>query len=559
MKNSKYDFLKGTNIKFLLALIFGTVYNLMHLGAAYFMMVLIDAGNASDMAEIKRIVYKAIVFLLAFIILGIIRGITLKSYKQATMHNYKRMYVDSILAMKFTDFKKNANGKYLSNLTNNAQVISEGFVEGRINIIRASTRALAVIVVMLVMNWEMFLITLVCFTLPLFCGTVLNSRIVKLTSQVSDKNAKIVTSIKDLLAGFGVIKSFGAENEVSDSFSKDFNDLECDNAKLRQLDVLSYVFSDFSTLLMMIIVFIVGALFVVKGIMTIGGLMAFVQLLVNLQGPLEVLPGFIAKYNAAKKLINEDYIEIKEDEHGLEHLDTFSKGVDVKDLSFAYDGKNNVIHNVDIELKCGKMYAIVGSSGSGKSTLANLLCGNYPDYAGHIMVDNNEIRNIGNLYDTLTVIDQNVFIFNDSIYNNISMFKDFSEESMDRAIKLSGLSKLIEEKGGDYQCGENGSNLSGGEKQRISIARSMLLKKQFVIMDESTSNLDIVTARDIENTVYGLEDTLRLIITHNLNDTFLKKCDEIFVMKNGSIVEHGKFDDLLDRKQFFSSMYELWN
>ena len=106
---------------------------------------------------------------------------------------------------------------------------------------------------------------------------------------------------------------------------------------------------------------------------------------------------------------------------------------------------------------------------------------------------------------------------------------------------------------------ENGSNLSGGEKQRISIARSMLLKKQFVIMDESTSNLDIVTARDIENTVYGLEDTLRLIITHNLNDTFLKKCDEIFVIKNGSIVEHGKFDDLLDRKQFFSSMYELWN
>lgn len=88
MKNNKYDFLKGTNIKFLLALIFGTVYNLMHLGTAYFMMVLIDAGNAGDMAEIKRIVYKAIVFLLAFIILGIIRGITLKSYKQATMHNY---------------------------------------------------------------------------------------------------------------------------------------------------------------------------------------------------------------------------------------------------------------------------------------------------------------------------------------------------------------------------------------------------------------------------------------------------------------------------------------
>lgn len=557
--NKKYAFLKGTNVQYMLALFFGVTYNLMLIGPAYFMMKLVDAGNSNDMNTIKKLSIQALIFLGVFIIFGVIRGITLKKYKRIVMYNYKRIYVENVLAMNYNAFKKNNNGKYLSNLTNNTQLISEGYVEGKINLARASTRALAIIVIMLVMNWKMFLITLLCFSIPLFSGTVLNNKIVATTKKVSKKSTQVVTSIKELLTGFGVIKSFNAENEVNRILSKDFNDLEEENAKLRQLDTYSFVFSDFSALLMMLIVFGVGAFFALKGIMTIGELIAFVQLLSVLEGPIEVLPGFIAKYNASKKLIDEDYIEIEEDKTDNKKLSSINDNVEVKNLSFAYDGEHNVLKDISLKLEQKKLYAVVGSSGSGKSTLANLLSGNYLDYKGEILIDNEELHGIGNIYDVLTVIDQNVFIFNDTIFNNISMFKKFSEEDMTRAIEASGLSELIKEKGGDYHCGENGSNLSGGEKQRISIARSMLLKKQFIIMDESTSNLDIVTARSIEDTIYNLDDTLRLVITHNLNEVFLRKCDEIFVIKNGKIVEHGEFDNLLQRKQLFSSMYELWN
>ncbi len=556
--NKKYDFLKGTTGKFILALIFGVAYNLMHVGPAYFMMNLVDAGNASDMNNIKRVSIQSLIYIAAFLVLGFFRGITMRRYKRTAMYNYKRMYIENVLAMRYNDFKKKDNGVYLSNLTNNAQMISDGFVEGRINIVRSSARVIAIVVSMLVMNWRMFLITIISFLFPILSGTVVSNKITAVTKSVSEKNAKMVTCIKDLLSGFGVIKSFNAEKEVCNSVNKDLYDLEDESNKLRQIDIYSYAFTDGSSLLMMLVVFAAGAFFVTRNLMTIGGLIAFVQLLGVLETPVRVLPGYFARLAACKKLIEQDHISNDDDKSNYNSLTGLNKSVEIKNLVFSYDGEHDVLNDIDLELSSKKLYAVVGASGSGKSTLAHLLCGNYSDYKGEILVDGKELRDIGNIYDILTVIDQNVFIFNDTIYNNISMFKEFSEEDMKRAIDVSGLAELIEEKGGDYQCGENGSNLSGGEKQRISIARAMLLKKDFIIMDESTSNLDIVTARSIENTVYGLGNTLRLVITHNLNDVFLKKCDEIIVIRNGKIAEHGNFDELIARKQVFSNMYELW-
>lgn len=558
MNNNKYGFLKGTGGVFWLALFFSTVYNLMLTGPAFFVKVLVDAGNIKDMEKIKKVFVVAVIYMIVFIIFGLIRSVTLRKYKYKAMRNYKRDYIERILAMKYNDFNKNDNGKYLSNLTNNATLISDGYVEGRINIVRALTRAGLIIGVMLYMNWKLFLISLVCLLVPVVLGVFANKQIVKITSRVSEKNAHVVTSIKELLAGFGIIKSFKAEKEVSNSIGNSIDSLERSNAKLRQFEVLTFVFSDTPMLFMMIIIFVIGTFDVMNNKMTIGALMAFVELLITLQGPMEVIPGFFAKFNSAKKLIDEDFIEIESDSETSNSLAKLTSGINISNLNFSYDGTNEVLHNIDMKLESKKMYAIVGSSGSGKSTVAKLISGNYFNYEGNILFDESELKDIDNIYDILSIIDQNVFIFDDTIYNNISMFKDFSEEDMNKAIELSGLSELIKNKGGDYKCGENGSNLSGGEKQRISIARALISEKQIIIMDESTSSLDIKTAREIENTIYNLNDSLRIIITHNLNDTFLKKCSGIFVFKNGKIVENGTFDELIDRKQFFNNMYELW-
>lgn len=174
--------------------------------------------------------------------------------------------------------------------------------------------------------------------------------------------------------------------------------------------------------------------------------------------------------------------------------------------------------------KKGKSYAVVGASGSGKSTLLNFLMG-CDKYDGDIYFDTQELREISgkSLCDTISMIQQNVFVFNASIRDNITMFKEFPKTQVDEAIRLSGLSALVSEKGEHYFCGENGCNLSGGEKQRISIARSLLRKTQILLADEATAALDAETAYQVSDAILTLTDMTRIVVTHALDGKLLRR------------------------------------
>ena len=218
-----------------------------------------------------------------------------------------------------------------------------------------------------------------------------------------------------------------------------------------------------------------------------------------------------------------------------------------------------MLHNVNFTFDAGKSYAIVGSSGSGKSTLLNLLMASHNGYAGFICYDATELRQISSesLYEMVSVVQQNVFIFNASIRDNITMFSDFPRKEVDRAIELSGLSKLIAERGEDYLCGENGSGLSGGEKQRISIARSLLKKSQVLLVDEATAALDAQTAFQVSNAILDLNGMTRIVVTHSLDENLLKRYDCVLTLKNGSITESGSFDELMANKGYFYSLFTV--
>ena len=161
------------------------------------------------------------------------------------------------------------------------------------------------------------------------------------------------------------------------------------------------------------------------------------------------------------------------------------------------------------------------------------------------------------LYDVVSIVEQNVFVFDDTILNNITMYQEFDSTVLDNVINMSGLSKLVSEKGLDYYCGENGSNLSGGEKQRISIARSLLKNYRLLLMDEATSALDNETSMNIVDEILSIPNLLKIIITHNLNEKLLEKFDEIVVLKEGKIVEKGNFNDLMKENNIFASLYKV--
>lgn len=210
-----------------------------------------------------------------------------------------------------------------------------------------------------------------------------------------------------------------------------------------------------------------------------------------------------------------------------------------------------------MQFEAGKSYALVGGSGSGKSTLLNLLMGSYDSYDGRIDYDGKELKqlNLDSLYDLMSIIQQNVFVFDSNIQNNITMFKDFDQKRIQAAAEKAGLANLIEQKGFQYACGENGNGLSGGERQRISIARCLLKGSSVMLVDEATAALDANTAVAITNSILEIEDLTRIIVTHRLEETLLKKYDKIFVLQNGSLTEQGTFEELMNEKGYFYSLY----
>ena len=218
-----------------------------------------------------------------------------------------------------------------------------------------------------------------------------------------------------------------------------------------------------------------------------------------------------------------------------------------------------MLKDLDVQFDAGKSYAIVGGSGSGKSTLLNLLMGSSSNYQGEICIDGVSIKNIESesLYQLMTSVQQNVFVFNDTIRNNVTMFHEFPDKEVTLALERSGLSEFIEKHGEEFVCGENGANLSGGERQRISIARALLRKSPILLVDEATAALDAATARAVSFSILNLVGMTRIVVTHRLEEAILRRYDKILVMKNGTICEQGNFDTLMQQKGQFYSLFQI--
>ena len=181
------------------------------------------------------------------------------------------------------------------------------------------------------------------------------------------------------------------------------------------------------------------------------------------------------------------------------------------------------------------------------------------DYTGSVSYDGIEITDIQSesLYDLVSLIQQDVFVFNASIWDNITMFRDFAPSAVNQAIQMAGLQELVQEKGADYICGENGVGLSGGEKQRISIARSLLRQAQVLFVDEATAALDRQTAAQVMHSILRLQDITRIVITHDMDEGLLKEYDTILAIKEGCIIESGTFYELMEQKGYFYSLYTI--
>ena len=310
-------------------------------------------------------------------------------------------------------------------------------------------------------------------------------------------------------------------------------------------------------------IFLIGAVLALKGQITIGTVLVFVNLCNYLIAPIQVVPEHWASRKAARGLVEKLEKLTKENAtpDGDETLSVFKDCILLKDFSFGYEPEKMVLHNINTVFEKGKSYAVVGPSGSGKTTLLNLLVGTYRKYIGSLTLDNKQIKNLSadSLYNLIGMINQNVFIFDDTIRANITMFSDFSKEQVDKAIGLAGLDSVIKEHGEDYRCGENGSALSGGERQRIAIARCLLKGTDILLVDEATSSLDNETAQYISNSILDLQGMTRIVVTHRLDANLLVRFDNILMLNNGILCEQGDFKELMEKRGHFYALFTVSN
>ena len=481
-------------------------------------------------------------------------------YQKKALIQYKNNIYSHILDKNIASFNKHNTSTYISALTNDVKKIEEDYLFSAFDLITNIALLVSTIVVMLIYSPVLTLSGILLSLLPFVGAIIVGGKLSFHEREISDQNASFMHFIKDNLIGFSTVKVLKAERKIKELFDKNNSILETKKAnKTKTLELIGMVQTILS-LISQFGVFFIGAYISIKtNEIAPSVILLFVQLMNYIISPLMSIPTTLSKRLACKPIFSKisEIIKVENSAHQGKNIDDITK-ISISNLMFMYDDKV-VLNNVNYNFEKNKSYAIVGPSGSGKTTLVNLLLGKYNNYLGNIYYNDIELKEItiDSLFEVSSFVEQNVFVFDDSIINNITMYSNVDEELLKKTIKKSGLSKLIEEKGKDYRCGENGCNLSGGEKQRISIARALVKRAQLLLLDEATSALDNETSQSITYNLLGIDNTIKIMITHRLDEELLKKFDKILVMKNGEIVENGSYDELIKNNSTFKSLVEI--
>ena len=555
------SFYQGNRLNFALALIL-IVLNTG--GMLFFSWVLGEVTNIMAAGDLDRL-WQTLGITVVALVLILTVELLMYYFKTKFVHKALRQYKDlafSRLSEKsISAFSRENTSRYLSVLTNDANSIEENYLNRSILLIFQGAMFLGGLVMMLVLSWQLTLITIILSLIPIVCSLGMGKELAVREKAMSDQNEKFVAQVKDFLTGFSVIKSFKAEGEVSRLFRSSNAETERVKERRRQWDTRLTAITQSCGSVLQIGIFFYGAWLAIRGEIQMGTVLIILNLCNCFTQPIQVVPQYWASRKAALALIEKLARITKENagRTGKAIPPVLSDAIALDHVGFSYDPDKPVLQDLSVRFEAGRSYALVGPSGSGKSTLLNLLMGASPDYTGSIAIDGQELREVDtdSLYDLMSLIGQNVFLFDDTIRQNITMFRDFPDQAVDLAVNALSQSNLLAERGEEYRCGENGVELSGGERQRVSIARALLRGTPVLMLDEATASLDNQTAYEVTDAILGLEGLTRIVVTHRLEPGLLERYDEIVVLHAGKIQERGRFQELMEQKGYFYSLYTV--
>ena len=461
---------------------------------------------------------------------------------------------------------KKHSGKFISNLTYDVMHITNLLSTFLLNLFKDSLTLIALLVVMFMQNWQLALLSIIMLPLASITSRTLGKRINKVTTEAQEKSGDLTTYLVELFKNHKLIKIFQKEDYENIKSSKYLSELKEKNKKIQTVFLrMSPIMETLTGIMIAILIFYSGKL-IAENKIDIGDFFSFLAAMMLAYQPVRALSSLVmvAKQglSAASRIlpIIDQKNEINEID-GAQDLKIKEGEIEFKNVVFSYEKKEEqVLNSINLKFNSGKMTSLVGHSGSGKSTILNLIPRFYDAQSGDIIIDNQSIyqKKIQSLRKEISMVSQETTLFDDTVMNNIKYANEqATNEEVYKVAKLSFCEEFINNLPNKYETliGENGVRLSGGEKQRLSIARAMLKKSSIILLDEATSSLDSETESKIQEALKILtKDRTTIVIAHRLS-TILNS-NNIYVIDAGKIIANGKHEDLLKNSEKYKNFYE---
>ena len=605
------NFFKNNSLNLFMAVLGTSVLSLAILSVPQLFQILIDYLSGSREYSLRGIIFlTAGIFLMEFFSAVATYFFRTKFSTRAVLQ-YRNFACDYLLKKKVADFYASNSSVYLSALSNDLMKIKEQFLDQIPIITQIFFCGIGAIIVMLRYNVFLACMSCVLSLIPFFAALYSGKNMGELEERLSTKNAEYLAFLKDFSIGFTIIKSYKVE-AIFSKLHAAVNE-KTEETMLRRercVEKVNYFAAISGYITRLSILFLSAYIAFTRHSISIGTVIAFSQLIHYLIDPLSSLPSMLSEAKAAyrltdkfweiiksgeelqntsennrvkeeiaeiqsvtedKKIIEEQ--EISEQKQSLDEAALSLHGellsitsiarkacsISFNHIYFSYSEGKEVLKELNLRVKEGEKVVLLGTSGSGKSTILKILMSMERAQSGTIRVGGQDTMDLGEdrLFKEISYIQQEVFIFDGTIRENISLFQTYREEELQSVIERAGLRNLVKEKGLSYRCGENGAALSGGERQRISIARSLLRKTPILLADEITASLDKENTYLVLDTLLNIENTTEILVLHDLDSRILSRVDRICVLKNGKVEEEGNFTELLEKKGYFYALYHV--
>ncbi len=461
---------------------------------------------------------------------------------------------------------KKHSGKFISNLTYDVTNITNLLSNAILTLFKDSLTLIGLLTVMFVQNWKLALISIIMIPLASISAKTLGKRVGKVTTEAQEKSGFLTTYLVELFKNHKLIKIFQKENYEKKRADNYLTQLKEKNQKIQTVYVrMSPIMETLTGIMIAVLIFYSGKL-MSAGQLDINNFFSFLAAMMLAYQPVRSLSTLNMVLNqglsAAQRIlpIIDQKNEISDD-RDAEPLNIKNSNIKFKNINFAYEkNEGNALNSINIEFHGGKMTSLVGHSGSGKSTILNLIPRFYDPQSGDITIDEESIykKTLKSLRKEISMVSQETTLFDDTIKNNIKYAKvDATDEEVYRVSKLSFCDDFINSLPNKYETliGENGVRLSGGEKQRLSIARAMMKQSSIILLDEATSSLDTETEFKIQEALKILtKNKTTIVIAHRLS-TILNS-NNIYVIDSGKVIDSGIHKDLLYKSETYKSFYE---